>query len=243
MSPRRGDVEVFPPNPRGNLPARVSLTPTGVPAPLPAGDIIFRPLIRFGARSRALTYGAVGAAKRAESEATQADADLTRARVDRALAQSEYDELPERLAQERHLRRLGRFQEIRGLEHEIAIEELNHQVRITRKFAELMNAETDLTLARANCTAARQRLADATQAYTGQLRHGDQHYDLMWERKIGEETLHVEEQRAVLQEHRERVALADRTTARFHDTPIDLNEARVDDTASDGKFARFRRPR
>ncbi len=242
MSPRQGDVEVLPPNPRSNLPAPVRLTPVNAPAPLPAGDILVRPLIRFAARSRAMTYTAVGAAKRAEAEATQADADLTRARVDRALAQSEFDELPERLAQERHLRRLGRFQEIRTLEHEIAIAEVDHQVRVTRKFAELMNAETDLTLARANCTAARQRLADSTQAYTAQLRHGDQHYELMWERKIGEETLYVEEQRAVLREHREHIA--DRTGARFHDAPsIDLSEARVDDGTSDGKFTRFRRPR
>jgi hypothetical protein len=243
MTRRRGDVEVLPPNPRSNLPARVSLTPASVPAPIPAGDLLVRPFIRFGARSRAMTYTAVGAALRAESEATQADADLYRARVDRALAQAEYDDLPERLSQERYLRRLGRFQEIRNLEHEIALEELDHQVRVTRKSAELMHAVTDLTLARANCTAARQRLADSTQAYSAQLEYGDRHYELMWERKIGEETLHVEEQRAVLQEHRERVALADRTRARFHDSTIDLSAADSDDAAGEGKFARFRRPR
>lgn len=243
MTRRRGEVEVLPANPRSNLPARVSLTPASVPAPLPAGDLLVRPLIRFGARSRAMTYTAVGAALRAESEATQADADLYRARTDRALAQAEYDELPERLSQERYLRRLGRFQEIRNLEHEIALEEVDHQVRVTRKSAELMNAVTDLTLARANCTAARQRLADATQAYTAQLEFGDQHYELMWERKLNEETLFVEEQRAVLREHRERVALSDRTRAQFQDSPIDISDASADDGVGGAKFARFRRPR
>jgi hypothetical protein len=239
MTRRRSEVELLPPNPRSNLLAPVRLTPVSAPAPLPAGDLLIRPLIRFGALSRARTYTAVGAAKRAESEATQADADLTRARVDRALAQSEHDELPERLAQERHLRRLGRFQEIRNLEHEIALEELDHQVRLTRKSAELMHAVTDLTLARANGTAARQRLADTTQAYTAQLKYGDEHYDLLWERKLGEETLAVEEQRAVLQEHRQRVALNDRTAAQFHDSPIDLSS----DDVTVEKFTRFKRPR
>ncbi len=241
MTRRRGEVEVLPPNPRSSLPARVSLTPASVPAPMPAGDLLVRPFIRFGARSRAMTYTAVGAALRAESEATQADADLYRARTDRALAQAEYDELPERLAQERYLRRLGRFQEIRNLEHEIALEELDHQVRFTRKSAELMQATCDLTLARSNCTAARQRLADATQAFTAQLEYGDRHYDLMWERKLNEETLYVEEQRAVLQEHRERAALADRTRARFHDSPIDVNADA--EPPGEAKFTRFRRPR
>jgi hypothetical protein len=243
MSQRRGEVEVLPPNPRSNLPARVSLTPASVPAPIPAGDLLVRPLIRFGARSRAMTYTAVGAALRAQSEATQADADLYRAHVDRALAQAEHEDLPERLAQERYLRRLGRFQEIRNLEHEIVLEEIDHQVRVTRKSADLMQAVTDLTLARANCTAARQRLADATQAYTAQLEHGDEHYALLWERKINEELLHVEEQRAVLQEHRERVALADRTRARIDDAPIDLGEAGAGDGTGEVKFARFRRSR
>jgi hypothetical protein len=239
MTRRRGEVEVLPPNPQSNLPARVSLKPVNVPAPLPVAGILERPFVRYGARSRAMTYTAVGAALRAETEATQASADLQRARIDRAVARAEYDELPERLAQERYLRSLGRFQDIRSLEHEIALEEIDHQVRVTRKSAELMQAATDLTLARANCTAARQRLADATQAFTAQLEHGDQHYDLMWERKINEETLYVEEQRAVLQEHRERVA--DRTRARFE--TIDLTATATDDATGDSKFARFKRAR
>lgn len=243
MTRRRGEVEVLPPNPRSSLPARVSLTPASVPAPIPAGDLLMRPLIRFGARSRAMTYTAVGAALRAESEATQADADLYRARADRALAQAEYDDLPERLSQERYLRRLGRFQEIRNVEHAIALEEFEHQVQVTRKSAELMQAGTDLTLARANCTAARQRLADATQAYTAQLEYGDRHYALMWERKINEETLHVEEQRAVLREHRERAALADLTRAQIHAGPIDFGEADAVDGAGDATLANFRRRR
>lgn len=242
MSRRRGEVEVLPPNPRSSVPARVSLSPVTVPAPVPAGDLLVRPFIRFGARSRAMTYTAVGAALRAEAEATQADADLYRARADRALAQAEYDDLPERLAQERYLRRLGRFQEIRNLEHEIALEEFDHQVRVTRKSAELMQAVTELTLARANGTAARQRLADATQAFVAQLEYGDRHYALMWERKVNEETLYVEEQRAVLQEHRDRVALADRTRARFQDSPIDIDDGNAG-AGDEGKFTRFRRPR
>jgi hypothetical protein len=220
----------------------VSLTPVTVPKRLSVGSVWEAPLVRFYARSRAMTYTAHGAALRAESEATQAAADLHRARLDRALALAELDELPDRLAQERYLRRLGRFQEIRNLEHEIALEEIDHQTRVTRKSAELMQATTDLTIARANCTAARQRLADATQAYSAQLEYGDQHYALMWERKINEETLFVEEQRAVLQEHRDRVALADRTRAQFDASPIDLGEAAADSPAGESVF-RFKRTR
>jgi hypothetical protein len=242
MSQRRGEVEILPPNPLSNLPARVSLTPVTLPARLSAGGLLERPFIRFGARSRAITYTAIGAAVRAEAEATQANADRYRARLDRAVAQAEYDELPERLAQERYLRRLGRFQEIRNLEHEIALEEIDHQTRVTRKSAELMQATTDLTIARANCTAARQRLADATQAYTAQLEYGDKHYALMWERKINEETLYVEEQRAVLQEHRERIALADRTRAQFDASPVDLGRAAADDSMGEATF-RYKRTR
>ena len=244
MSRRRGEVELLPPTGRSTPPARVSLTPANVPAPVPAGDLLVRPFIRFGARSRAMTYTAVGAALRAESEATQADAELYRSRVDRALARSEYDELPERLAQERYLRRLGRTQEIRELEHEIALAEIDHQVRVTRKSAELMNAATELTVARANCTVARHRLADATQAFGAQLEYGDRHYELMWERKLNEETLYVEEQRAVLQEHRERLVAGDRTQARFYETPpVDITDAAGRDPGGEVKFGRFRRQR
>jgi hypothetical protein len=240
MSKRRGEVEIIPPNPRSSVPAPVSLTPVTVPKRLSVGSVWEAPLVRFYARSRAMTYTAHGAALRAESEATQAAADLHRARLDRALALAELDELPDRLAQERYLRRLGRFQEIRNLEHQIALEEIDHQTRATQKSAELMQATTDLTIARANCTAARQRLADATQAFVAQLEYGDQHYALMWERKINEETLFVEEQRAVLQEHRERVTLADRTRAQFDASPIDLGAA--GDASGEAVF-KFKRTR
>lgn len=241
MSKPRGEVEILPPTGRSTLPDKVSLARVEPPARVPAGDLLLRPFIRYGARSRAMTYSAVGAALRAEAEATQADADLYRSRIDRAMAQAEYDELPERLAQERYLRHLGRFQEIRSLEHEIALEEIDHQVRFTRKSAELMQAATDLTLARANCTAARHRLADATQALHAQLTHGDEHYELMWERKIGEETLFVEEQRAVLLEHRERVA--DRTKARLDQRAAGIDASAGDDAAEGAQFSRFRRSR
>jgi hypothetical protein len=241
MSRRRGDIEILPPNPRSNLPAQVSLTPVTTPSRLSAGGLFERPLVRFEARSLAMTYAARGAALRAEAEATQAAADMHRARIDRATALAEYEDLPNRLADERYMRRLGRFQEIRNLEHEVALAEINHQTQVTRKSAELTQAVTDLTIARANCTAARQRLADATQAYTAQLEYGDKHYALMWERKINEETLYVEEQRAVLQEHRDRVALADRTRAQFDASPIDLGEAA--DSATGESVFRFKRTR
>jgi hypothetical protein len=241
MAKRPGEIEIIPPNPRSNVPARVTLAPVNVSTRLRAGDIWERPLIRYAARSRAMTYGAMGAALRAEAEATQAAADMHRARLDRSLALSEIEELPDRLAQERHLRRLGRFQEIRDLEHAIALEEIDHQVQVTRKSSELMQATTDLTVARADCTAARQRLADATQAYAAQLEYGDQHYALLWERKINEELLYVEEQRAVLNEHRARVALADRTRAQLHDHAADHAEAVADhDTEAVYRFKRAR---
>jgi hypothetical protein len=242
MTKRRGEVEIIPPNPRSNAPARVSLTPVTLPARLSSGDLFLRPLTRYEARSRAMTYTALGAALRAESEATQAAADMHRARLDRATALAEMEELPERLAQERYLRQLSRFQVIRNLEHEIALAEIDHQSQVTRKSAELMQATTDLTIARANCTAARQRLADATQAYSAQLEYGDQHYALMWERKINEETLFVEEQRTVLQEHRERLAPADRTRAQFDASPIDLGTAAADDASGEAVF-KFKRTR
>src|SRR5215469_2850448 len=126
MTRRRGELEILPPTGRSSLPARMTVTPVSVPAPVSAGDVFERPFIRFGAKSRALTYTALGAAMRAEAEATQASADRIRSRTDRALAQAEYDELPERLAQERHARRLERVQQIREVEHEIALAEIEH---------------------------------------------------------------------------------------------------------------------
>lgn len=214
-------IEELPPPKRDNLPARVSLEPVQLPAPVDPDDLFFRPLVRFNERSKALTFREIASARRAEAEATAADADLRRSLTERAVARAEYDELPERLAEEQYARRMKRAQEIREIEHEIAIDEIDHQVRMTRRSADLMNAMTDLTLARANCTAARQRLLDATQAYLSQSQYGERHYDLMWERKVGEETLYVEEQRAVLQEHRQRVGLVDRTSARFHPERLD----------------------
>jgi hypothetical protein len=239
MTRRRGELEILPPTGRSTLPAPTTPAPVQTPTRLPAGDLFVRPFIRFEARSRTMTYSAVGAALRAEAEATQASADLFRSRTDRALAQAEYNELPQRIAQERYLRQLSRFQEIRTLEQEIALQEIDHQVRFTRKSAELMQVESDLTVARTNCTAARHRLADATQALAAQLKYGDRHYELMWERKIGEDELYVEEQRAVLLEHRERVA--DRTKAQFQDSPINIDAS--DDVTGEVKFARLRRTR
>jgi len=242
MARRPPDMEILPPPKRENLPARIPLSPVDLPARVDPGDLFFRPLVRFDARSQALTYRAIAEAKAAEAEATQADADLHRSRTERAVACAEYGELPERLAQERYARRLRRSQEIRELQHEIALTEIDHQVKVTRRSGDLMNAFTDLTLARANCTAARHRLLEATQAYLSQSQYGGQHYDLMWERKIGEETLYVEEQRALLQEHRERAGLADRTGTRFHAQRVDMSPAGVETTSVDAEVTKVRRP-
>jgi hypothetical protein len=237
--PRSGEVEIIPPS-RPAQPARPTPAPVTLPARVSPGDLFLRPLVRFDADSRALTFTSLAAATYAEADATQADAELTRSLSERAIARAEYNELPERLAQERHVRRLRRAQEIRAVEHEIVLAEIDHQVRVTRGSADLMQAMTDLTLARANCTAARHRLLETTQAYLSQAQYGDRYYDLMWERKVGEETLHVEEQRAVLQEHRQQ-RLSDRTHARFHEERVDLHPDGMDATSVDAEISKVRR--
>jgi hypothetical protein len=86
-------------------------------------------------------------------------------------------------------------------------------------------------------------LLNAEQQCEGQAEHGGRYHELGWKQKIGERELYVEEQEAVLSEHRKRVANAQNDLNRASDEELvqrraEMNADGVDTREVDEVLAR-----
>lgn len=240
MTKRYGEkqLEIIPPA-RPRVPAERVSPPEvyKLPARVDPHDLIERPFWRFGARSRAMTFDALGDAAKAEAKATRSHAELQRALIDHAEAWAEYDELGERLGTERYIRRVERAQELRALEHRAELAEVRHDAAVTEAEAHLVTARAELTQAQSRLVTAQEELVNAVQSRNAQMLHGDEYYSLAWERKIGEQRLYAEEQQAALDDHRKRVGLLGKPA----DIRAEFNADGRDTSELDAELAENRR--
>jgi hypothetical protein len=235
------EIEIIPPS-RSRLPTHSNVVATRpskceLPAPVDPGDYFAGPLVRSGARGRIKTYKTLEEKAQSEADCTRAYADLRKALTERALAWAEYDELPERIGAERHIRRMRRAHEIRELEQLAELREIHHHAAIIEAERALFDARSDLTSAQTRYTAAQEGLGDALQSLQAQRKYGAQYHELKWRRKLGEEALYVEEQEAILAEQRQRLG----TTRSLEEQRVQMNADGRDTTKVEEKLARAQR--
>ncbi|MEA2889568.1 MAG: hypothetical protein QOI05_361 [Bradyrhizobium sp.] len=231
------DIEVIPPS-RSNLPARRSGSSEVAPrrastAPVrvrPPSGIIPSALVRMEARRESRTYDALTTRTNAERSLVEADTALGNALIKNARMRHEYDELPRTLAVDRAKREIKRVDEVRDAYHQFEMAEHRRATERAHADVTLTDARTGLTTARERLTMARKGLLNADQELEAQRQNGSRYHDLEWQRKIGERELYVEEQQAVLAEHRRRTGGGTGDTG-------DLYQAR-DEMNADGRDTR-----
>jgi hypothetical protein len=179
----------------------------------PGGLITSHP-IRWYANAQANSYEALARRSAGERALVDADTELGHALFRNAQMRHEYAELPQTLVVDRHKRELKRDGEIRDLHHQLEVAEANRQLELAEIETQVTRARSDLTHARTQLTVAQRGLLNAEQELEGQRQNGSRYHALGWEQRIGERELAVEEQRAILSEHRHRVASAQ---SRFED--------------------------
>ena len=240
-----GDVEIIPPSRSLRTSRSQELTEARQSTPHRAnpGGILSSLPIRWEANAQAKSYDAQTRRTSAERALVEADTELGHALVRNVRMRHEFAELPQILATDRTKRQIARAEEIRDLYHRVEIAE-------NRRMRELAEAEIVLTDARSNLTRAHERLTtartgllNAEQQYQAQAEHGSRYHELGWKQKIGERELYVEEQEAVLNEHRKRVANAQNDLNRASDEELiqrraEMNADGVDTREVDEVLAR-----
>jgi hypothetical protein len=202
------DIEIIPPSRavqtrpsanRGLAEVRHSTPPRANP-----GGILSSMPMRWEANAQAKTYAAFARRTSAERALVEADTELGESLIKNVRMRHRFAELPEILATDRTKRQVQRNEELRELRHQVEMAE-------TRRMQELAIADTSLTDARTGLMQARERLTvaqtgllDAEQALMAQRDHGGRYHELGWKQKNGERELYIEEQEAVLSEHRKR---------------------------------------
>ncbi len=207
------DMEIIPPA-RSNLPAHRSgsteITPgRASTAPVrvrPPSGIISSALTRMEARRTTRTNEALTTRTNSERGLVEADTALGHALIKNARMRHEYDELPQTLAADRAKRELKRIDEVRDAYHQVEMADARRTAERAQAHIAVTDANTGLTTAREQFTRARTSLLNAEQELEAQRQHGGRHHDLGWQHRNGERELYVEEQKAVLNEHRKRVA-------------------------------------
>lgn len=186
------DVEILPPS--RDIATRVPAVQVSAAPPAPyrhdPGGIISGVPKRWVADSQARTYESYSRRSIAERALVEADTSLGKSLIDNMRMRQEYSELPATLVADRTMRQLRRSGELRELCHQIEMQE-------ARRLKERSAAELDLVKAR-------RVLVDAEQELEAQRRHGLQYHSLLWSERIGEAQMRVEEQQAILAEHRGR---------------------------------------
>lgn len=160
-------------------------------------------------RRQARTYDALTTRTISERSLVEADTALGNSLIKNARMRHEYDELPQTLAADRAKREIKRADEVRDAYHQVEMAENRRMSERTQADIALTDARTGLTAARERLTMARRGLLNADQALEAQRLQGPRYHDLEWQRKVGEQELYVEEQQAILAEHRKRVARAE----------------------------------
>jgi hypothetical protein len=214
------EIQIIPPSrPLSNVTAAAS-TPVPLQHQQNPGGIVSGVVNRWVADSQARTYDAYKGRSVAQRGLVEADTALGRALIDNQRMRQEFSELPVILDADRNMRQLKRGEEINALMHQIAITESRRERERLYDAAEML--------------AARQTALDAEQRLEAQRLHGLRYHSLLWDQRIGECELQVEEQQAILAEQRRRngrgepsldelQAMREELTADGADTtPIDL---------------------
>jgi hypothetical protein len=161
---------------------------------------------RWTAQSQARTYDSFAQRAKAKRSLIEADTALDRSLVENARGYHEYKELPEILATDRAKRQIARAEEIREALHEVQMGEVRRESDRITGAMELTAAHARLTHAQAQLTGSRKVLLNAQQELDAQNLYGPRYHALTWHEKIGEREMRVEEQQALLSEHRRRVS-------------------------------------
>lgn len=209
MSDRKSDIVPYSNNQPAERPAPTlptidtRFTP---PARRNPGGLIMSHPIRWIANAQARSYEAMARRSAAEAALVEADTQLGHALIKNARMLHEYDELPQTLVVDRRCRQVQRLEEMRELEHQMEMGQARRNLELAESETQVTRARTNLTQARAELAVAQRTLLNAEQELEGQRQHGKRYNDLGWEHRIGERELVVEEQRAILSEHRQRGA-------------------------------------
>ena len=209
MSNRSDDhIEIIPPSrtiqtrPAGSrdlAEVRHSTPPRANP-----GGILSSMPIRWEANAQAKTYDAFARRTVAERALVEADTELGESLIKNVRMRHRFAELPEILATDRTRRQIQRNEELRDLRHQIEMAEARRMQELAVADMSLADARTGLTHARERLTVAQTSLLNAEQAFQAQRDHGGRYHELGWKQKNGERELYIEEQEAVLIEHRKR---------------------------------------
>jgi hypothetical protein len=177
-------VEIIPPD-RSLAKQSLNGIATVARARTNPGGLVSSTLTRWEANGQTRAISAVAERTRAEADLFEAHTQALESYVKRQAAAARVEELPEIIAAERARRRAARAEELRQMQH-------NYDFAQLRRQTELARAEAILE--------------DARQALIAQREHGVHYHGLGWKQKNGERELYVEEQQAILSEHRKRVA-------------------------------------
>jgi hypothetical protein len=211
MSSHDDEYEIIPPSRALAMrPTRSSLAPVR-PQPLrvDTGGVLSSIPKRWEANSNARTYDAFTRRTNSQRALVEADTALGNSMIANARMRQEFSELPEILSTDRTRRQIGRYEELRDLRHNIDLAEAKRQEQLAAADVTLTETRTRLASAREQLTSARRGLLNAEQEFDAQHEYGPRYHELGWRQRIGEYELSVEEQRAVLSEHRKRVAHAE----------------------------------
>jgi hypothetical protein len=205
------DIEIIPPSravraPRPATPVPVVDKRFTAPRRQNPGGLITSHPIRWHANVQARSYEALARRSAAERALVDADTELGHSLIKNARMRHEYAELPQTLIVDRHRREVKRTEEMRDLHHQVELAEARRKMELAEVETQVTRTHSDLTHARSQLTVARRTLLNAEQELEGQRQNGTRYHALGWEQRIGERELAVEEQRAILTEHRQRVA-------------------------------------
>ena len=205
------DMEIIPPT-RSTLPARrsnsteLAAAQANVSRLVNPGGVVSSALTRMEARRHARTYDALTTRTNSETSLVEADTTLGHSLMRNARMRHEYAELPRMLATDRAKREIGRIEEVRDAYHRLEMADARRLNEQAQADAALTETRTGLTVARQRLTMARKGLLNAEQELEAQRQHGGRYHALDWQHKTGERELYVEEQQAILNEHRKKVA-------------------------------------
>lgn len=204
------DIEIIPPSravqPRPSANRDLAEVRHSTPPRANPGGILSSIPMRWEANAQAKTYDAFARRTVAERALVEADTELGESLIKNVRMRHRFAELPEILATDRTKRQIQRNEELRGLRHQIEMAETRRMQELAVADTSLADARTGLTHARERLTVAQTSLLNAEQAFQAQRDHGGRYHELGWKQKNGERELYVEEQEAILSEHRKRVA-------------------------------------
>jgi hypothetical protein len=170
------------------------------------GGILSSMPIRWEANAQAKTYDALARRTVAERALVEADTDLGESLIKNVRMRHRFAELPEILATDRTRRHIQRNEELRDLRHQAEVAGARRMQELAIADTSLADARIGLTHARERLTVAQTSLLNAEQALQAQREHGGRYHELGWKQKNGERELYVEEQEAILSQHRKRIA-------------------------------------